>query len=307
MNLPLKGIIPPIVTPLLENEALDSKGLGNLIEHILEGGVHGVFLLGTTGEGPSLSHNLRKQLVSEACALVNKRVPVLVCITDTSFEESLELAEHAKQMGADYLVVAPPYYFPISQVEMQEYLERLAPALPLPFLIYNMPSCTKLNLSIETIMKAKQLGAIGIKDSSGNLAYMHKVLKEFNADEKFTIMTGTELHLPEALKSGGHGTVAGGANFFPRLFVDFYEASLNNDTERLLELIKKVTWIGETIYNVGKFDSRYVKGTKCALSVMGICQDYMAMPLKPFNTEDCKKIKAYLEEFTQDAGFTTAG
>ena len=148
MNPPLKGIIPPMITPLLENGGLDVVGLHNLITYLLGGGIHGIFLLGTTGEGPSLDHQLRKQLISEACTIVNKKVPVLVGITDTSFEESLELANHAEKAGADILVVAPPYYFPISQNEMQDYLEKLAPKLPLPFLLYNMPSCTKLNLSI---------------------------------------------------------------------------------------------------------------------------------------------------------------
>src|SRR5680860_577230 len=86
MKLPLKGIIPPMVTPLLENKELDSAGLKNLIEYLLEGRVHGIFLLGTNGEGPSLGYGLRKQLITEACKIVDHRVPVLVGITDTSFE-----------------------------------------------------------------------------------------------------------------------------------------------------------------------------------------------------------------------------
>lgn len=294
-----------MVTPLLANGDLDSKGLHKLIEHILAGGVHGIFLLGTTGEGPSLTHNLRKQLVTEACAIINKRVPVLVCISDTSFDESLELAKHAQQSGADVLVVAPPYYFPISQREMQIYLEQLVPKLLLPFLIYNMPSCTKLNFSLETIKRAKELGAIGIKDSSGDLSYLRSILSEFSSEENFSIVTGTEMHLPEAIRKGGHGTVAGGANFFPKLFVDFYEASLANDTEKLAHLLKKVSYIGQTIYNVGKQESRFVKGTKCALAVMGICEDYTALPLRPFDAKDRAKIKTYVDEFSHDNVFST--
>ncbi len=297
MNPPLKGIIPPMITPLLENGGLDINGLQNLIVYLLEGGIHGIFLLGTTGEGPSLDHPLRKQLISEACTIVDKKVPVLVCITDTSFEESLELANHAKEAGADILVVAPPYYFPISQKEMQDYLEDLAPKLPLPFLLYNMPSCTNLHLSIDTVKRARRLGAIGIKDSSGNQDYLFSLIEEFKNDMQFSVITGNEAILPEMTKRGGHGAVAGGANFFPRLFVALYNACMINDTKAISKHLEWVNWISDTIYNVGKEESRYVKGTKCALSLMGLCQEYSARPITPFNETERAMVANFLAEF----------
>ncbi len=289
-----------MVTPLRENGGLDRPGLNNLIEHILAGGVHGIFLLGTTGEGPSLSHALRKQLVSEACAIVNMRVPVLVCITDTSLQESIELATHARSAGADALVVAPPYYLPISQAEMCDYLKCLAPLLPLPFLLYNMPSCTKLHLSLETVGLARKLGAIGIKDSSGDMEFLYSLIRQYKDGSNFSIITGTELFIPETITNGGQGAVAGGANFFPALFVQLYEATLTNDLEKISNLRKMVARIGETIYDVGKHRSKYIKSTKCVLSLMGICNDFMAPPLTPFNAVQRAEIKANLSEFTYD-------
>lgn len=297
MKLPLKGIIPPVITPLINNNELDVKGLENLIEHLISGGVHGLFLLGTNGEAPSLSYKLRKDLIKRACKLVNHRVPVLVGITDTSFEGSIEIAEYSKEVGVDAVVVAPPYYFPVSQEEMIDYLESLAPALPLPFLMYNMPSCTKLHLSVDTVKRAKELGAIGIKDSSGDMTYMYSLIEEFKDSPDFSIITGTELFLPETIMQGGHGAVAGGANFFPRLFVDLYEASLLKDLTKIAELREIVIKIYNTIYSVGKYTSRYTKGTKCALSVMGVCNDYMAHPLRKFGPEEREKIKKHVEEF----------
>lgn len=300
MSLSLNGIIPPMVTPLLENGDLDLQGLNNLIEHMLAGGVHGIFLLGTTGEGPSLDHSTRKHLVSEACVIIKKRVPVLVCITDTSLKESVELANYSKEAGADALVVAPPYYLPISQSEMCDYLECLAPLLPLPFLLYNMPSCTKLHLSFETVQRSRELGAIGIKDSSGDMEYLYALLDQYKDDSNFSIITGTELFLPETILNGGQGAVAGGANFFPRLFVEIYEASVANDLEKISGLRKKVARIGDMIYDVGRQESKYIKSTKCVLSLMGICQDFMPPPLTPFNAAQRAKIKAFLSEFTYD-------
>ena len=101
---PLCGIIPPMVTPLLDRDMLDVPGLERLIEHILAGGVHGLFILGTTGETPSLSHRIRHELIERVCVQVRGRVPVLVGITDTSFVESVEIARKAEQVGASALV-----------------------------------------------------------------------------------------------------------------------------------------------------------------------------------------------------------
>ncbi|MGI9550669.1 MAG: dihydrodipicolinate synthase family protein, partial [Aurantibacter sp.] len=273
--------------------------------HILGGGVHGLFLLGTTGEGSSLANKLRKQLVTETARIVQKRVPILVCITDTSLEESIELANHSEQAGADVLVVAPPFYLPISQLEMQDYLEVLVPKLPLPFLMYNMPSCTKMNLSLKTIKKAKELGAVGIKDSSGDMVYLNSLIEEFKGDAKFSVITGSELFLHETIMNGGHGGVAGGANFFPKLFVHLYEASLAGDSAKIALLRKRVVEIDNRIYSVGENLSKYIKGTKSTLAVMDICKDFTAPPIKRYGDKERSKIQTYLEEFFATKEFST--
>src|SRR5262245_8280733 len=122
---PLRGIIPPMVTPLTDRDALDVPGLERMIRHLLDGGVHGLFLLGTTGEGPSLSHRLRRELIERASKIVNGRVPLLAGITDTSFVESVNLARAAGEAGADAVVLAPPYYMPEGQPELREHLEHI--------------------------------------------------------------------------------------------------------------------------------------------------------------------------------------
>ena len=298
MDLPLKGIIPPLVTPLNSYQELDIPGLERLIEHQLSGGVHALFILGTNGEAPSLSYKLRKEYIKRTCELVNNKIPVLVGITDSAMAGSLEIAEYAQQVGADAVVVAPPYYFPISDKEMFNYLETLAPKLALPFLIYNMPSHTKIHLKVDIVKRAKELGALGIKDSSGDMLYFYSLIEEFKNSPDFSIITGTEIFLPETIIHGGHGAVAGGANMFPKLFVDLYKASVANDLETISKLREKVLLLYQTIYQVGKSTSRFVKGTKCVLSVMGICNDYMAPPLQKFSPSKREQIEAYLEKIT---------
>src|SRR5690606_21546966 len=120
IKMPLTGIIPPLVTPLLDNDTLDSEGLELLIEHTVSAGVHGIFILGTTGEFASLSYKLRRELITQTCRLVNGRVPVLVGITDSAFAESVNLAVFAAGCGADAVVLAPPFYFAAAQPELLE-------------------------------------------------------------------------------------------------------------------------------------------------------------------------------------------
>jgi dihydrodipicolinate synthase/N-acetylneuraminate lyase len=297
MKLPLKGIIPPVVTPLIDNNKIDVRGLEKLLDYLLTGGVHGLFMLGTTGEATSLSYKLRKELLKRTGELVNHRIPVVVGITDTALDGSLEIAEYAANIGLDGVVIAPPYYMPIAQEEMWEYLEDLVPELPLPFIMYDMPVCTKMHMSVETIRKAKELGAIGVKDSSGDMSYLYSLINEFKDSPDFSIIAGTELYIPETILNGGHGAVAGGANLFPGLFVDLYNASVDRNLDKIAILRDKIMLIDSTIYNVGKNASSVIKGIKCALSVMDICNDYMAVPFRQYGKEERMKIEKYIKEF----------
>jgi 4-hydroxy-tetrahydrodipicolinate synthase len=297
MNTILKGIIPPVITPLKDNNTLDVEGLKNLIEHLISGGVHGLFFLGTNGEATSISYELRKELITKACEITAKRVPVFVGITDTSFTGTIDIAKHSKDAGADAVVVAPPYYMPISQEEMMAYLENLAKELPLPFVLYNMPSCTKMHMSIETVKKAKEVGAIGVKDSSGDMFYLYSLIEEFKDSPEFSVMAGTELYLPDTILHGGHGAIPGGANAFPKLFVDLYNASVRKDLQEIEKLRNLVFVLYNTIYNVGDSPMKITKGIKCSLSVLDICDGYMAHPLRQFEGEERKLIEKYVDEF----------
>src|SRR5258706_2982837 len=173
---PLRGLIPPMATPLAAPDQLDMPGVERLVSHILAAGVQGLFILGTTGEGPSLSHKTRRELIERVCRRVAAKVPVLVAITDTSREESVALANFAAAQGASGLVLAAPYYYPLAQTDLARYVERLAVDLPLPFFLYNMPSHTKVSFAPETVRRLADLPNLhGLKDSSGDLDYFRQV------------------------------------------------------------------------------------------------------------------------------------
>ena len=292
---PLRGVVPPMVTPLLDNETLDVEGLERLVEHILAGHVHGLFLLGTTGEAPDLSYALRHELVKRVCKQVNGRVPVLVGVTDTVFPESLRLAKTAEKAGASAVVAAPPYYFATGQPELVEYYTHLANRLPLPLFLYNMPSHTKVMIDPYTVRTlSENPNIIGHKDSSANIVYFNTVRHILREREDFSLLMGPEEALGEVVLMGAHGGICGGANLFPQLFVDIYNAAVARDVETVRTLQERVMTISGSLYGVGRHVSSFLKGVKCSLSLMGICSDFMAEPFSRFREEERAIIRSRL-------------
>ena len=284
-----------MITPLLDRDKLDVAGLERLIEHILAGGVHGLFILGTTGEGPSLSYRLRQELIERTCRWVAGRAPVLIGITDTAFVESINIACKAAEAGAQGLVLAAPYYFPMSQSELLEYIGRLAPELPLPVFLYNMPSHTKIAFELDTVRQAAAiLNVVGFKDSSADMIYFHKLKVLFKDRPDFSLLVGPEELLGETVLSGGHGGVSGGANIYPQLYVQLYNAALAKNIEEVAALHKQVIQISTKIYSVGPHGSSYLRGLKCAVSCLGICSDFMAEPFYRFDAPERAIVRKHL-------------
>lgn len=294
MQVSFSGIIPPIITPMVGRDRLDHAGLERLIEHLLAGGVHGIFALGTTGESPSLSYALRREMVARTVGFVRGRVPVLVGITDTSFVETVQLAKHAADCGATALVLSTPYYFPAGQTELRYYVDELMRELPLPVMLYNIPSLTKVAFELPTLeYLTRHPQIVGLKDSGGDLGYYKQAigLKAMRPD--WSILLGPEALLAESLKLGGDGGVAGGANIFPALFVQLYQAVRDNDPkwEALQQKVERL----QKIYDVGKYASRFIKATKCGASLLGICDDFLADPFHRFHPEDRATVDAILK------------
>jgi len=293
----LHGIIPPMVTPLLGRDTLDEPGLERLVAHLLDGGVHGLFVLGSTGEAPSLGYALRQRLIRRLCTQVAGRVPVLVGITDTAFVESVNLATTAADAGAAAVVLSTPYYFPAGQAELIEYIQDILPQLPLPIVLYNMPDCTKVWFELDTLRRfADHPNVIGIKDSSTRMDYFDDLLTLRNDDRPdWSVLIGPEHLLVDALHRGADGGVCGGANIRPRLFVDTYQAAVDGDTSRLGELAAQIADL-QRLYTVGRYPSRFIKATKCALSLLGICNDFMAEPFHRFRQPEREHVRRILTE-----------
>lgn len=297
MKKPLNGIIPPILTPLRQRDELDVEGVEHLVEHLIQGGVHGIFALGTTGEFASLSEPLKRQMVANVCRATAGRLPVLVGITHTSFDDTVKLARDAADMGADALVLSTPYYFSISQEELLGYFREITPQLPLPVFLYNIPSCTKVSIDVDTVKRTMDLpNVIGFKDSSGVMTYFHQLAALGESYPDWSLLMGPEELLAESVLLGGQGGVCGGANLCPRLYVSLYEAAVSRDLDTVKKLHQQVIKISSTLYRVGAYGSSLVKSLKASLKHLGICEDVMAGPFVKFDDTEQAKVKNVLHE-----------
>lgn len=297
LEKPLRGIIPPVITPLLDDNTLDIIGLENLLSRMLQAGVSGVFILGTSGEAQNISYHIRKELIKHTCRIVGHQINVLVGITDTSFQESISLAAVAAGSGADAVVAAPPYYFSTGQDELKQYYSHLADRLALPLFLYNMPSHTKVMIEPATVQYlSEHPNIIGLKDSSANGTYFQTVIHLMRNKPDFSLFVGPEEMTAEAVLMGAHGGVNGGANLLPELYVELYQATVNKDFDKIFLLQNRVMEISRSLYSIGRFASSYIKGIKCALNLMGICSDYMAEPFHKFRQEEREVVRRKLIE-----------
>jgi dihydrodipicolinate synthase/N-acetylneuraminate lyase len=291
-----RGIIVPMVTPLADADRIDVEGLERLVDRLLTGGVHGLFLLGTCSEGPSLTREAQRELVTRACRLASGRAAVLVCATSASLGESLGLARHAADAGADAVVFAPPYYFPLTQPELAAAIERLASAAPLPVMLYNTPGIAKIGFAIDTLRRLlEHPNIVGLKDSSGDMEYFREVRELTRSRDDWRLLVGPEHLLPEVIELGGDGGVSGGANVWPELFVQIYEAARAGFDDELATLRSNAALLGH-IYTVGRFDAAsVVKGLKAALAHLGVCSGYVSPPLEPLTASEKAEVGRILD------------
>ncbi len=299
MSLPpqLRGVVTPLLTPLAEDGGIDVDGLHRLIEHVIAGGVAGVFVLGTTGEGPALTVALRREVVTESCKAANGRVPVLVGIADSALGEAVALSEFCASEGADAVVTTGPTYFPVSQAELQTYVRKLAGASPLPVFLYNMPSHAHVAFSADTVMRVADLpGVAGLKDSSGDIMYLQNLGRLLGKRDDFTLMVGPEEMLADAVLLGIHGGVNGGSNLFPELYVALYEAASAGDVPKTRALHDLVLEVSRRLYCTTDSTSSYLRGIKCAASQLGLCRNVLAAPYAPFEGAQVDAIRNHLHE-----------
>jgi 4-hydroxy-tetrahydrodipicolinate synthase len=289
------GIIPPLVTPLDDADTLDVAGLERFIEHLVAGGVHGLFVLGTSGELAGLGGRVRREMITQCVRMTAGRLPIVVGVTDTAVAESVSLARYAAEAGADAVVVTAPCFLPPSQEELADYVRTIVRSQPLPVFLYNIPVLTKVPFEIETVLQlADEERVVGVKDSSGEPKYLEEVARRVKRED-WSLLIGVERLMVQGVLAGLHGCVPGGANIAPRLFADLYDALVARDMTRVARLEPQLAKI-DRIFRLGPGIPSIIRGMKTALSCMGICSPRMADPFREHTAEEVEEIRKLLAD-----------
>lgn len=297
----LRGLIPPMVTPIQMDGGLDVSAIGRLVEHLIGGGVSGIFILGTCGEGNALSYRKRYQFVEFVCEAARGRVPVLVSVSDTSYEEALDLAEHAYASGASAIVSTGPYFLPVPMGHLEIYFERLAEESRLPLVLYNMPGCTKFCLDPATVARlAQNSKIIGIKDSSGDLKYVEQLVQAVKPHH-FPVLIGPEEVLVQAMRLGAVGGVNGGGVLFPAVYAARIAAFAAGNMELVERTDRFVQRFSKQIFPTSTGRMAVIESLKQGLATMGLCQPWVLSPLQPLDGEHRHRIERKIAEFEIEA------
>lgn len=299
----LKGIVPPTTTPLTDDDAVDRDGVGRLMDWFVDAGCVGIFAIGSSGEGPSLTREMRLEMVDACADALGGRIPLLAGVSSPSYRESLLQAEGAAELGADAIVATCPYYFLYAQSQLRDYFVALAEASAVPLVIYDIPARADNPLEVHTVLElAEHERIIGLKDSSGNIERGINIVNALAGRDDFTIMQGSEQLLGVAALMGYGGAVMGMANACPKLFVALLEAGREGDVARVRELQETVNAAFPYFFaaepgtrNVGTI----VGAMKTAQELQGLISRRLLFPARQVTDEDAERIKVFLEPLAE--------
>lgn len=279
-NNNFKGVVPPLVTLLNPDEEIDQQGTRKLIEHVISGGVHGIFLLGTTGEGMRIRDKECQKAIEIAIEQVNGRATVMVNCSDFGTRRALERIRVAERLGANAAVVTISYYLPgFSQKEMASHYKQLAAGSGIPVFIYNLPQGGRATIELDTVEELSEVENIaGIKDSSQDEEPLNKLIQRFKDRDDFRVFVGTEVLMVKCLISGAHGCVPSIGNVRPDLCVNLYEAIQNSDLDKVKVLEKEMMDTRARVYTRGPSWLSYISGIKATLSEIGISGQTVTEP-----------------------------
>ncbi|WP_320781799.1 dihydrodipicolinate synthase family protein [Streptomyces sp. CRN 30] len=228
---PLRGVVPPVLTPLTPTGEVDTASLRRLTEHLVGAGVHGLFLLGSSGEAAYLTDAQRRTALKTAVAGAAGRVPVLAGVIETTTARVLDRAADAVRAGADALVATAPFYTRTHPVEIADHFRRVRAGAGVPLLAYDIPAAVHTKLPRDVVLGLAADGTLaGLKDSSGDEGSLRRLLVDPRRRAPgFSVLTGSELTVDGALLAGADGVVPGLGNVDAHGYVRLYEAAAAGD------------------------------------------------------------------------------
>jgi 2-dehydro-3-deoxy-D-pentonate aldolase len=289
-----RGVFPPTVTFFKDDGSLDSDANRRHHDFLISQGVHGLFVLGTTGEFMHMNLKEREQHAVETVQHVDGRVPVIIGTGTASTRETIRLSRHAQGIGADAVAIVIPYFWTLSEREIIGHLSAVANAVDIPIIVYNFPAYAGVNVSSETLasLVREHRNIVGVKDSLDSLELLRQRVQIVKAvREDFCVLAGSDGHLLNVLQLGGDGTVPATANIAPRRHVEIFDAWENGDLERALELLPEMLACLDIFTVPGSFHTL----VKDAMSMAGVAAPaYARQPALPLTADSRARLREVL-------------
>jgi 4-hydroxy-tetrahydrodipicolinate synthase len=294
----VRGIIPPVATPMQPNEDLDLPRLKWFIDHLLSSGVHGIFVLGTNSEFYALDENEKQQVIATAVQHVRGRAPVYAGTGAETTREAVRLTKMAEREGADGVSVITPYFISPNQQEIFDHYRRIAESTKLPVILYNNPgTCGGVKIDVDTVARLAEVPNIaGIKDSSGDLQNTNEMIRA--VPDRFSVLMGRDTLIFPALMFGAKGAVPATGNIAPKLLVEIYETFMKGDIAASKAAQLKLNPVRMSL-TLGTAPG----GVKAALQLLGLPIGPCRAPVAPLSPEKLQKMRAALES----VGLTVKG
>ncbi len=290
VSLELNGVFVPNVTPFDNQGHIDYDKLGGLIDFWLESGVSGLVVNASTGEAPFLSREERSRLIGYVKDKMNKRGALIAGTGSIGTRETIELSRDAKKAGAECLLVAPPFFYKPSEMEVYKHYSSLIASIDLPVIFYNVPKFTGYSVSPQTVNKLadEYNSLIGIKDSSGSPGNMAENIRLFGS--KISVLSGAaDVTLP-TLSMGGAGAILAVANVIPETCVSLYNAIKKGDIKKAGNLQLRISYVNKVLVR----EHSQIAAVKTALTYLGYPAGEPRRPLRPLPLEEEKQV---VEEF----------
>ena len=288
MTIHPKGIIPPMITPLDKNENVDKKAIGRVVNHLIKGGVHGLFPLGSTGEWYGLDFSQKKEIIEAVIEENNKRLPVYAGTGAITTKETIRLTKLATEIGADALSVITPVFITPNDQELFNHYQAVAANTDLPILLYNNPGRTGINLSVDLVVKLSKIdNIVGIKDSSGDMTQGAEYIRK--TDDNFSVLAGRDTLIYGFLSYGGNGAIAATANIAPQIVVKIYEEYQKGNYQEALKAQFQLAPL-RMAFGLGSFPVVMKEG----LNLLGLEVGSTLKPVEPLTNEARKKLKEVL-------------
>ncbi|MBO5824224.1 MAG: dihydrodipicolinate synthase family protein, partial [Prevotella sp.] len=292
------GVVVPMVTPVTPSGMLDKPAVERIIKSFVEAGVSPL-LMGTTGEGNSVSTIDGQELIATAVKAAEGKITIYAGLTGNSFIEQLKQAGYYSASGADVIVATLPSYYSLTPEQMENYYKTLADSIKGPLMLYNIAATTHMSIPVDVVERlSKHPNIVGLKDSERDLERMEKCIEIARNNDDFTYFCGWAAQSAHSLELGGDGIVPSTGNFVPGMFRKLYDAAEAGDMETAHRLQDETNEIAK-LYQAGRTLGQSLTALKVMMQTRGLCTPDMLMPLTRLSEQEEAEIAAAAAAITE--------